>query len=254
MKTAVVCIAIHEEPYIFEFINYYINKLKVDHVYIYDNTVSNTLIGCSHDPRVSVIHFPGKQKQLPAYFNFICNYSQIYDWVCFFDVDEFLYLNGLSLQEFLSSNELYENISAIGFQWKIFGSSGKLYYSNEPVTKRFQKCQKKIDKHIKTILKPKDYIGFNNPHYFNTTRGTFDPYMNPIVSPISSESEREIGSEMGSGSNIFLAHYFTKSAKEFGQKIERGRSDIKDKRDVGDFIRHDHNEVFDSSVWDFYCK
>ncbi len=252
MKTALVCIAIHEEPYIYEFIDYYLNKLGVNDLYIYDNSVSNTLVGYSSDEHVKIIHFPGNQMQMKAYQHFFVNFSKEYDWVCVFDVDEFLYLGGQTLNHFLEQ-ECFEHASAIGVQWKLFGSSGNLCYTPEPVTKRFQKCDSKLNKHIKTIVRPREIIYMNNPHYIVTTRGTFhSTTLQPVLSPFCDDNSDNHDIDNRYDHNIFLAHYFTKSVKEFQQKIARGRSDISEKRTFEQFYSHDLNHVFDDSVCRFY--
>ena len=72
---AVVCaIALNEEPYIDEWINY--NRvLGFSHIYIYDNSENYSLKNKESD-FVTVIHFPGPVKQLQAYDIFVTSYNK----------------------------------------------------------------------------------------------------------------------------------------------------------------------------------
>ena len=72
---AVICvIALHEELYIDEWIQYHL-ALGFSHIYIYDNSDTNTLATKQSD-RVIVRHFPGKQKQFEAYNQFTIQYRK----------------------------------------------------------------------------------------------------------------------------------------------------------------------------------
>ena len=53
-----------------------------------------------------------------------------------------------------------------------------------------------------------------------------------------------------------IHHYYTKSEQEFREKIERGRSDIVEKRSLNelDDIHSKNNDVYNSDAWDFYSR
>jgi len=78
----------------------------------------------------------GKITQGLAYHDCYYNNYNKYDWIVFFDIDEFLsteykYNN---VFEFLNDFNDYDRIK---FQWRMFGDNGKLYYENNPVIERF---------------------------------------------------------------------------------------------------------------------
>ena len=59
---------------------------------------------------------------------------------------------------------------AIGLNWRIFGSSGHKEYGPEPVRKRFQMCETKLNHHVKCFGKVTDILRSVNPHFFQLRR------------------------------------------------------------------------------------
>jgi hypothetical protein len=53
-----------------------------------------------------------------------------------------------------------------------------------------------------------------------------------------------------------IHHYYTKSEKEFREKIERGRADTVEKRSLTelDNVHSGNNDVTNTDAWDFYSK
>lgn len=234
-SVALVVIAIHEEPYIHEFIRHYL-QLGVDMIHIYDNSVSNVLHGIANE-KVCITHFPGPQMQMPAYHHFLCNNRGKYRWACFFDVDEFLILrNNWNLHDFLHE---YCQHGAVGINWKIFGSSGETLFKTGDVRKRFTRCASKTHPLIKSIVNINDVLSFKDPHFFTCLHGTIDTSRKEITGPENIDGPENIA---------VLHHYFTKSMEEYTRKRERGRSDIPSIRPMNDFFRHDCNDVEDLSA------
>ena len=48
--------------------------------------------------------------------------------------------------------------------------------------------------------------------------------------------------------NIRIYHYFTKSKSEYLEKLNRRKADSTNFRDMGDFIKHDKNDVYDDEI------
>lgn len=104
MKVALCCIVKNENIYLKEYIEYYRDIIKIDHIYIYDNNLLDDVDGYKEnihdvtqqyedDGYVTVIDVRGKVNyQVKAYMDCYNNYGDLYDWMCFFDADEFLYL------------------------------------------------------------------------------------------------------------------------------------------------------------------
>jgi hypothetical protein len=241
----VICaIALNEELYIDEWIQYNL-FLGFSHIYIYDNSDNNSLKDKKTD-RVTIIHFPGKTKQLEAYTIFSLQYKNKHKWAAFIDCDEFIVLKKHnSIIDLLNDYDSYDSIC---LNWKMFGTSNYVNYTNEPVTKRFKYCSATIDKHIKSIIKISSIRTFVDPHNANLIKGhNYDTRKNIIYGSFNNLGDDKIAC---------IHHYYTKSEEEFRQKIERGRSDISQKRSLDELIdiHSNNNDVYNSDAWDFYSK
>ncbi len=240
-KIALVLIAKFEDKYIDEFINYYL-VLGIDKIFIYDNSDDNSLKKYDSE-MVKIIHFPGEVKQMPAYNDFFLNYSEDFEWVCFFDTDEFLVLKKHeNIKDFIND---YNECDAIGINWRIFGSNGKKEYENLPVTQRFTKCEKEPNKHVKSIIRcDRAVLPMKNPHYSETkNNNTCNLNKKKFNGPFNEDYNIDIAE---------LHHYIIKSYNEYLEKIKRGRSDTKIKRKIEGFYESDKNDIFNDLAWQFY--
>jgi len=242
---AVICaIALHEEPYIDEWIQYHL-FLGFNHIYIFDNSNTFTLKDKKSN-KVSIIHFPGQTKQLEAYDLFVRMYHTKHKWAAFIDIDEFIVLKKHNyILDFLND---YNNCNTVVLNWIMFGTSHLQDYSNEPVTKRFQLCSNKMDIHFKSICKLSSIQRYINPHRPLLRVGDiYDTNLNIIM---------DYSNERGSTNIACIHHYYTKSENEFRNKINRGRADIIEKRNLLelDHIHERNNDIHNSDAWDFYSK
>ena len=108
-KIALCIMAKQENNYIEEFVNYYIN-LGIKKIFLYDNNDFNDknydkiLNKYIQKNLVKIFNFRGLYKpQDIAYKNCYDNYKNKYDWIIFYDVDEYLYINNYTnINKFLS--------------------------------------------------------------------------------------------------------------------------------------------------------
>lgn len=246
VNDAVVCaIALNEELYIDEWINYNL-ALGFSHIYIYDNSDTNTLKDKKSD-KVSIIHFPGKTKQLEAYDIFTISYRKKHKWCAFIDCDEFIVLKkDISIVDFLNK---YDKYSSIGLNWLMFGTANKTSYSSEPVTYRFQYCSNKVNIHIKCISKLESINKHITPHYAQLKDGH-------KVFGVNGNLIQDSFNYLGDTSIACIHHYYTKSEEEFVKKIKRGRADIIEEPRFSELndIHSQNNDTYNSDAWDFYSK
>jgi hypothetical protein len=237
IKVALVCIAKNEDDYIQEWIDYNL-KLGFDHIYIYQNDWR-----CSIEhPNITNIEYDGVGRQNEAYNDFMQERSSNYDWVAYFDVDEFLVLKKhFSIKDFINS---YMEYNVIGINWRLFGDNGLTEKGDDlSVLKRFTKGQKDLNPHVKSIVKVTDppmRVGLHTSEKENvlvvgTNGKTF-------VGPFNYEGDYRIAQ---------LNHYFTKTKQEFIEKCARGRASINLFRKVEEFDEHNPNEVDDFAARDF---
>jgi len=241
MNTALVCMAKNEEYYIQEWITYH-HKLGFNNIIIYANDWNylNTSQG------VKVIRFNGSCQQTKIYNSFLNNYSKDYNWVAFFDVDEFLVLKQHNnIQSFLTE---YEDCNAIGINWCIFGNNNhtKVINDNYNVLSRFTRRNKELYKpneHIKTIVK----IPTSSTQDIHNVNGLWFNLNKEIRSgPFNSPVDWSVAQ---------LNHYFTKSDEEFLLKCNRGRADIETKRIYSEYLDYlNANEIEDLTALNFFTQ
>lgn len=240
MRVALVCIAKNEDNYIDEWVNYH-HKLGFDHIFIYQN---DWRLKKNYD-KVTCFKFDGYLQQLPAYNHFINTQFYNWDWVAFFDVDEFLVLKKTnSIKDFLSN---YSQVNAVGINWVHFGDNGLIEVNGEwSVLKRFTSRQINVHRAIKSIVRfsngklPKFN---NNPHNINLE--WVDTLGQINTGPSSLNPTDEVAQ---------LNHYFCKTVEEFEKKSLRGRACSSNILDKVDFDINNLNDYEDLYALNFFLS
>lgn len=239
MKVALVCIAKNEDNYIQEWCSYH-TKLGFDEIFVYQNNWRTDMVMNN----VHKIEFDGEVRQTDSYNEFIKNHRDEFDWVAFFDVDEFLVLKKHSnVKDFISN---YSRHRGIGINWVLFGDNGHMDVTNNEhsLIKRFTKRELGVNPHVKSIVNLRDshklVMGVHNPNHpiANTKGNLFD-------GPFNGELDDTIAQ---------INHYFCKTKKEFEEKISRGRSDTLEVRTMDEFDVSNKNETDDFTAYNFYFK
>lgn len=241
----ICCIAKFEDPYLDEWVRYNL-KLGFSRVYIYDNheeaNIEARFGDAPYKDRVTVIHYPGLTKQMPAYNDFIQNHASKHTWVAFIDCDEFITI--VNPESIVSLLTRLCPEGSLALSWRIFGDNGRKEYSEEPVLERFTQCEEAADKHVKCIHRCEDLLFVGNPHHAQLKEGKpqRDTLGNTFGGPFNPNPTLEVA---------YVNHYLGKSFGEFVAKRNRGRSDISSLRDMSDFELHNKNEVEDTHARDF---
>ena len=156
MKVALVVQVNNENRYLDEFINYY-KKLGIDHIYMIDhNDFDDENLHDIIDKYGEYITYDDKRgvhvKDLLSftYKHIYDLYNYLYDWMCFFDVDEFLTLKyDNTIQDYLSRNIFY-GIDQIHINWLTYDDNDLIEYDDRPVQERFTRISNIYDKEINT--------------------------------------------------------------------------------------------------------
>lgn len=239
MKTALCCIAKLENRYLREFVYHYLN-LGFDHIYIYDNNdidgeeVYSVLGDFIYYKYVTILNARGQEKiQLTAYHNCYNIFGKYYDWMAFFDCDEFLVINENNINTFLSK-EIFRDAQSIHINWVCYGDNEKIRYENESITKRFPNPIMPLDynpedkliphnNYIKTILKTKlkNLIWCEDPHYLVSNSDMICKMGNGDLCTNNYSLTNQ-----PNYTDIYLRHYVTKSLEEWiNIKMKRGYAD-----------------------------
>ncbi len=213
-----VAIVKNEDPYIQEFIQYY--KLNgVDHFYFYDNGSHPPLSDFLKDqPDITVIPFPGEQKQTSAYNHYIKHFGHLSEWAAFFDIDKFILpKQHPTFRAYLEDQG--QNVDCISFNWVIFGNGG---HDKKPkggfVIDHYRYSEGKQHKNVKSAVRPSSVKKFLHPHFPNLK--WLKKHTNALGSKMKGAENLEECRHV-----IQLNHYFTKSLEEYQRKLNSKRAD-----------------------------
>ena len=113
LKVCLCVIGKNENLYVKEYVEYY-KKLGYNNIYIYDNNeingerFENVIQNEINNGFISIINYRGfKAKQFQSYRDCYKNNNNKYDWLSFFDFDEFLVIKpfNIKIQKFLGNNK-----------------------------------------------------------------------------------------------------------------------------------------------------
>ena len=260
MKAACVGIVKNEAPYIAEWIAYQLS-LGFDTVILYDNdSTDSTVVEIrrfqSHCD-VCLIEWPDTEpgSHRRAYENAIQLFKAEFDWLAFFDTDEFLVLES-DLRPTLAARQ---GAASIIVQWAMFGSSGHQARPLGLVIENYtQRSEPGFDsnRHFKSIINPRLILKCINSHHFQP-KSHFRFWKWDIAYPITDLAGRHIDIDWAVPGTTMrspdykggkLHHYFTRSYADWQAKVERGYEKGTRRRPMGDFHAYDRNEIFDDSA------
>jgi len=255
---AVVAIFKDEGHYLKEWLDYHL-LAGVEHFYLYNNDSSDdykeVLAPYVEKNLVTLIDFPGKMMQYPAYEDAIENYRFECRYMAFIDLDEFIFpKTNRSIVEVVDEILLrFSNATGLAINWQCFGSNGqeKADYSRG-VLERFTRRApsdwpvggREGNHFIKTISNPRFIRCVTNPHFANYFEKNF------AVNSAGENISLKDHSESVLIDKIVINHYNTKSREEYTiNKIQRGFA-CSSSNPYSDkiFNDYDRNEIFDDGI------
>jgi hypothetical protein len=260
--TAALCaIMKNEGVYILEWLAFH-RVIGFDEIFIYNNESTDTTAGLLAPLQaaglVKVIPWPsvaGIAPQRAAYADVLSRTKC--EWVCFIDADEFINLKcDDSIHAFLQ--RFPAAVSAIAMNWRLFGSSGRVAYEADLVTKRFNRSSRQsvhVNKHCKTIARVED-IGEIHIHRCFLKSGLYVDESGEAI-----EIQR-LGFTPGVRTNLVqINHYVLKSKEEFTWKQKRGNAN-RSSEEADKYLRltrefftaHDLNDEEDLSIHRFDAR
>lgn len=247
-KIALVTLAHKDELYIQEWIDYHL-KLGFDDIHIFQNnwrwetqTTNENVFLHEFDGQSYKSDEPiwVKNIQAKCFTEFGRKYCDEYEWVAFFDIDEFLVLKKTNnIKEFIKD---YDNHDCLIINWAMFGDNGITDFDENYTSqlKRFTKRQSNLHSQFKSICKLKP----NFEHQIHWTNGEWvDTTLRHGNGPFNHNANSDVAQ---------LNHYYIRTYPEFLIKRERGGvDDINTKKSIETFNENNHNEVEDTLARDF---
>lgn len=216
----------NEARYLKEWIEYH-QIVGVDHFYLYNNDSNDnyeSVLGEYIDSGiVTLVDWPGNCKQIPAYIDCAFRFRNQANWIGFIDIDEFIVPNkyrdiGLFLIQF-------ENRGSVLVYWKFFGSTGLVDRDrNGLVTEDFYVSWDRFTDIGKCFYNTKYDLVVddkkNGLHHFCWTKVGSKEF--PPVNVFDHICLPEINIVNSGDMPIQINHYYTKSYKEYIEKIQKG--------------------------------
>ena len=225
IKICLCVIAKRENLYAKEFVDHY-KKLGYNHIYLYDNNEENdekyedVLQDDINSNFVTIVNIRGMVKgQCYAYIDCYGNHHKEYDWLSFFDMDEFLDIKGNTIQEFVT-NPRYDKCVVIKVNQLFYSDNELLYYDNRTLQERFATP---LYKSYSNIWAKVTVQGGINDNYWSIG-------CTPHTSKFNVTNCDSIGNIVGFGqmstkpnfTYASLKHFYTKTAEEYFIKSSRG--------------------------------
>jgi hypothetical protein len=218
----------NENRYIREFAQYYKNY-NVDKIFLYDNNDINgerfdiVLNDFLQDKFIKIINWRGKIKEQMKIMNHCYkeNFDK-YDWLIFYDIDEFIHLeNYTDIKQFLNQRK-FMNCQKIYLNWILHTDNDLINYDNRSLFKRFPIKDPNINKkkyyipgksilkgHIKNII-------IQNMHILNKgLKGCNGFGLESIITNSNLIKNPDFR-------YYYIDHFYCKSLDEFTNKINRG--------------------------------
>ena len=228
LKVALCTISKNENLYIREWVEWYKN-LGISKIFLYDNNdldgerFEDVINDYIEEGFVEIIDRRGIIKTVSTdkdgqtlqgltFKDCFYNHYKEFDYMCFFDIDEYLeiYNTYKDLNDFLHD---FDEFDGIRVQWKMYGDNDKLYYENKPLYKRFKKeSNASYDRHVKQILNCNKKF---DDELFFCAHGVFNKkynFVNVNKEPIKNVYMDSIAHD---NLSVFLNHFFSKSTEEF---------------------------------------
>lgn len=235
MKVALCCIGRLENRYIKEYVEYYLG-IGVDKIFIYDNNrdgeehFEDVIGDYVESGFVEIIDYRDKTVcQLEAYQDCYDKHNKEYDWMCFFDIDEFLAFQKVNtIKEWLSL-PIYDEYQMIHVNFLTYDDNNLVRYEDKPVIERFTKPVIPLN-----FTKRNNII--ENNHIKSVIRGGLD--VKWIDTPHTPSNDirccNSSGKKCNSScpfvpynyTNAFIKHFPTKTIEEYRDiKVKRGYPD-----------------------------
>ena len=175
-----------------------------------------------------------------------------FDWIGFFDADEFFVLHGdVPLTRFLDRSSA---VGSVVVNWALFGSTGHVALPPGLIIESFTRRAETTffpTYHVKSFVRPRVVLTSYNPHYFAADGLTVDAAGSPVTWHYDVTRRQYLLGVMSKPPDYSvcqLNHYFVRSKAHWATKVARGYPSNVATRTADEFDVYDRNEVSDESA------
>ena len=224
IKICMCTIGKQENLYVREFISHYKNY-GVDKIFIYDNNeiigehFESVIMDYIDNGLVEIIDFRGKNRsQLKAYQDCLNKNLNKYNWLMFYDMDEFIYLKDYNNIKLYLNRKLFDKCQTIQLNLLFHTDGDNLYYNNKPLIERFKETIIKKSETFKSIIRGNINIKIDDIHNLNKTLLSCNSFgkfnmKDKFAGLLINKTDFKF---------YYIDHFCFKSTEEFINKINRG--------------------------------
>lgn len=213
----------NEKLYIKEFVEYYYN-LGVDKLFIYDNNeidgenLMNILYEYIKNNFVKIIDVRGLSSiQIPIYNYCYKNNKNLYNWIGFVDIDEYLFIEDNQTIKNYLYNKRFNKCQTVFFNWIIYNDNNLIKYDSRSLKERFTHQSLKhsqgksfVRGNIENLIIPTSHMpGINIFHFCNSNGELIYP-------------NNFFENKFEKKPKAYIKHYYTKTVEEFCDKLKKG--------------------------------
>lgn len=145
ITTAIIVCAKMEELYIKEWLDWHLNEVGFDHIFICDNNDSDyefPLIDVIKDyidaGKVTLYNYNNIHPiQSHCYDDVYKKYKDDYDWFAIIDVDEFIHVPKYNNNLKMLLDDMPDRVETVFLNWRMYGDNELIEYDGRPVQERF---------------------------------------------------------------------------------------------------------------------
>ena len=228
IKICICTLGKKENKYLRQFVEHYKN-LEVDKIFLYDNNELNgekfqeVIQDYVDSGFVEIIDWRGlKRQQLFIMNNCYLKNNRNYDWLIFYDIDEFIYLKDFSSLKTYLNDHRFRYCKKVQLNWNMHTDNQLLYYDNRPLSVRFPERENKNRGKIKgaiSTIKSMIRGGINNLTIDCIHRLSYNL---KACNGFGKEMKfLSIYTDKCDYEYYFIDHYYCKSTEEFIDKINK---------------------------------
>jgi len=233
IKVCICTIGKEENRYIREFVSFY-KKLGIDKIFLYDNNdidkehFEDVIKDYIEEEFVKIINWRGiKKPHFKSINNCYLAHNKEYDWLIFYDIDEFIHLEGYkNIKDYLLEKK-FNNCKKIYLNWVFHTDNNLVNYTNTSIRERFPEIEKEAllnknySQKVKSIIRG-NISNFTISKSYHTSHVITDQVK--ACNGFGKEIELDDDYYMNNADAklYYIDHYYTKSVEEFVNKINRG--------------------------------
>ena len=226
VRICICTIGKEENRYIREFVYHY-KKYGIDKIFLYDNNdidnerFEDVLSDFNDNKFVEILNYRGIYlAQFSAYEDCYLKNNKTYNWLIFYDIDEFINLkNYTNVKQFLSEKKFNE-CPAVYLNCLRHTDNNLLYYDNRTLAERFPIIKWKSRLYtVKSILKGNiSEVHFKTCHWIDRAITG----CNSLGEKIAPNKRKHLFSDINNYKDCYIDHYCFKSTEEYINKIRKG--------------------------------